>query len=128
MRIVNRCQSVLLAGLLVAASANAEELTPSLYVQIDQEVREITIFGMQERLSMLAEGADDEQQINASLAVQQSVGAVFAAHGTTAEKHAAYGTRNAEGIAAWLEENPQWKQSDAELARRFNALVAQFPH
>ena len=118
---------ILLAAVCATGTAAATEpLTPALYVQIEHEARQVTISGMQQRLQLLAQGGDTEVLQQADLANQQQVTEVFAAYGTTAAKHAAYGAAQADEIAAFIADNPEWAEDARRLDNEFDALVAQF--
>ncbi|OAD23923.1 secreted protein [Candidatus Thiomargarita nelsonii] len=107
-------------------TAIAQELSPEAYVKADLEARSITLAGMEARLTMMQQSVNTVVQYRQADENRQNVEAVFASYGFTGASHAAYGTRNGEAIAAWLEGNPDLQKQYNDLAVRFDALSSQF--
>jgi hypothetical protein len=105
---------------MTAPTQAADELTPYDFVVIDLDVREVTLEDMIARIRRL-QGDSRSHGLKAAVntITEQQVGEVYAAYGTSPVAHAAYGTRNAEAIAAWLDAHPEWQ-------RRYEALRVQF--
>lgn len=117
----------LLAVACLASSSMADGLDgPDMYVYVDVSVREVTLEGMRQRLSLL-QSSDYSAESDAALDAQTRVqiADVYLQFGTTAGGHAAYGTRNRAQIEEWLEANPEWKDRYATLATQFRALSDQ---
>lgn len=93
--------------LLLLPLAAAAQLTPQSYMQAAIEAREVTLAGMEQRLTLLQSGADLQTEMTALAQSEARVEAVFQRYGTSAAKHAAYAAVHADEIAAWLEANPE---------------------
>lgn len=113
-----------IAGLGAASATGID--SPAEFVYVDLAVRGITLDGMEQRLALLQSGqytvAADEA---VDAATQDRVAEFFASYGTAAGAHAAYGTRNADSIRTWIDENPFWQERYAEMEARFDALSSQ---
>lgn len=115
-------------SLLIACSwVIADDIDgPDMYVYIDVSVREITVEGMRQRLALLQStgySTEADNAIDTNTRVQ--VADVYAQFGTTPGAHVAYGTRKAELVKVWLEENPDWKNRYATIESNFRSLSSQ---
>lgn len=112
--------------LIASVSAHAQSLSPQSFVQIDIAVREITLDGMNERILLLSTGsATSKDELALDKAHQQAVADTYRTYGTTANAHTLYGTHNAQAIANWLEQNPEWQAHYDDIAAEFESLSAQ---
>ena len=118
--------ALMLAALSAGATAQTGGLTPEAFVLIDVEVREVTINGMDDRLTARGNGASDTQLRALHEDNRERVDQVYAAYGTTPGAHAAFGTRHADAIAAWLSEHPDMQRYYTDLESRFEQLSGQF--
>jgi hypothetical protein len=111
---------------LLCFTAYAELDGPDMYVYVEVSVREATIDGMRQRLTLLQ---SPQYTLEADAAVDQltrvRIADVYAQFGTTPGAHVAYGTRNAARIEQWLDENPTWKGRYATLDSQFRSLSNQ---
>lgn len=118
--------TLLVALLFCAALLSAENLTPQLFVQIDTEVRAITLDGMRKRVELLSGGtASAQQETLLYESNRQQVTAVYRQHATTAAAHSYYAAKRSEDIDRWLEANPDWQYYYNQLDRDFESLSAQ---
>ena len=111
---------------LLCLNAFAEIDGPDMYVYVEVSVREATIEGMRQRLTLLQRSdytieADNVVDVQTRLRIAD----VYAQFGTTASAHVAYGTRNAALIGEWLNQNPTWKSRLASLDSQFRSLSNQ---
>lgn len=111
--------------LAIVPASFADELTPETYVAVEAEVRELTLEGMAQRVSLLSGGSNPEFEALLDAANRQQVRQAFQDNDTTANAHAAYGTQNADEIAAWLDANPDWQAHLDSLAQEFESLSNQ---
>ncbi len=121
----------LLLGVLLVGSpalAAAQDLTPEQFVRADVEVRTVTLQGLEAQLTALQQGADLETQTRLAEDNRQTVEAAFNRYGTSGAAHTAYGTRESEAIAGWLEAHPEWQQQYDDLTARLTALSGQLDH
>lgn len=107
-------------------AAVAEIDGPDTYVYVEVSVREATIEGMRQRLTLLQSTQYSVEGDNA-VDVQTSIriAGIYAQFGTTPGAHVAYGTRNAALIDAWVNQNPTWQNRYATLDSQFRSLSNQ---
>ncbi len=112
--------------LIISVSAYAQSMTPQSFAQIDIAVREITLDGMNERVMLLSSGSvTQEEELALDQAHQQVVTEMYRSYNTTANAHTLYGTRNAQAIANWIEQNPEWQAHYDDIAAEFASTSAQ---
>ena len=111
---------------LLCLNAFAEIDGPDMYVYVEVSVREATIEGMRQRLTLLQRSdytieADNVVDVQTRLRIAD----VYAQFGTTASAHVAYGTRNAALISECLDQNPTLKSRQANLDSQFRSVSDQ---
>jgi hypothetical protein len=112
--------------LSVMPTGQAEGLDPYKYVAVEAEVRGLTLDGMAARVALLSSASSTpEQEATLDAANREEIARAYRDNGTTPSAHAAYGTRHAEEIAAWLSANPAWQQHLDDLASEFDSLLNQ---
>jgi hypothetical protein len=112
---------------MACSSGLADSLDgPDMYVYVEVSVREITVEGMRQRLALL-QSSDYTKQADEAIDTntQVLVADIYKQFGTTASSHVAYGTRHAEQVKSWLEENPSWQSRYAALDSQFRSLSNQ---
>lgn len=117
--------TALLAGVLTQAQGRpaSAALDPERYTAVESEVRQATVDALRRRLTRLegrGGGHEVQQALDEESRVQ--VAGIFKRHHTTAESHAAYGTRNAARIAAWLRAHPGAAKRLDDLAAELAAV------
>lgn len=126
---------ILLACTVATSTAAQTPPAPNLhpferYVAVDVTVRELTVEGMRTRLALLRDTADPAQRQHADEQLdgetQQRIASFYAASGTSASRHAAFGSRFEPLIAQWLDEHPDWRSRTAAVDAEFQSLSSQF--
>ncbi|RFA30104.1 hypothetical protein CAI21_07845 [Alkalilimnicola ehrlichii] len=97
-------------------------LTPETFLQLEVEVRELTLAGMERRIELLANQATRVEDTSLDNRTRRTIDAVYAEYGTSAGEHAAYGRQNSQAIEAWLDDNPSWKFRLLYLDNQFETL------
>jgi ribosomal protein L31 len=110
---------------LLAGNAAAGDLSPETFLRANSEARKLTLDGMEKRIALLQKGATQEQQMAVAEQTNVAIEAIFKKYGTTGPEHTAYSTYHQEQIDAWLQTHPSWKQDEADLNQRFQALSKQ---
>ena len=108
-----------------SAFAFASQLTPETLVRADVQARETTLDGMQMQIDLLQQSASPDALMQASMANQAAVEAVFAAHGTTGARHSAEWTQQREAVEEWLTVHSDWQQTYQNLNTKFQSLAQQ---
>ena len=106
----------------VAANPGVEQ-----FVRVEADLRAATNEGMRRRLVLLDSpeySAEADERLDAE--TRGRVAAVYAAHGTTAAAHSAFGTRYAAEIEAWVMQHPEWRSRQQALQSEFESLSSQF--
>lgn len=117
--------TALLAGVLAQGQGKAASaaLDPERYIAVEVEVRQATVDALHRRLTRLqGRGGGDEVQLALDDESRVQVAGIFRRHRTTAEAHAAYGTRNAARVAAWLRAHPGPAKRLDDLAAELSAV------
>lgn len=97
------------------------------FLTIEAELRAATNEGMRQRLALLGSpDYSEEADERLDARTRARVAAVYAAHGTTAAGHAAFGTRHADEIEAWVVQHPEWRSRQQALQSEFESLSSQF--
>ena len=127
MRLISPVKLTLTAAMLLTALAvSAGELVPQTWVATEAAVRELTVAGVSERLALLSSG-NSTLRSEAVIAERnrQAVSRAYRDNGTTPTAHAAYGSRHATEIEAWLDANPEWQSYLDSLMVEFEELSSQ---
>jgi len=114
----------LIAG-LASGSVLACEYSVAEFVVVDLEVRELTIAGMEERLSFLLSDAGGEQAYAQDANVQSAIKAAYAAQGCHPLGHHQFAAKNAEQIADYYVNNQLAAGVLNDITDRFEAVSAQ---
>ena len=110
---------------LQCAIAVASPWTPEALVRADVQARKATLNGMQTQIDLRLQNASPNALMQASMANQASVDAVFAAYGTTGARHSAEWTRQREAVDEWLTVHFDWQQTYQNLDAKFQSLAQQ---
>lgn len=111
---------------LLCATARAEIDGPDMFVYVEVSVREITLEGMRQRLALLNSSGYTVEADNAvDAGTRVRIADIYAQFRTTAGAHVAYGTKHAQAIEAWLDQNPTWRSRYATLDSQFRSLSDQ---
>jgi len=112
---------LLLALVSCGATAMAQAMSPTIYVNIELKIRQLTNDGMAQRLFLLRLQDEDslQHQNDLDFETRTLINAVYRGHGVTAGIHTAFGSQHAQSIASYLNENP-------EKAERFNIIQSEF--
>lgn len=105
--------------------AVASPLTPETLVRADVQARQTTLDGMQMQIDLLQQSASAAALMQASMANQAAVDAVFAAYGTTGARHSAEWTQQREAVEEWLTVHADWQQTYQSLNTKFQSLAQQ---
>ena len=108
-----------------ATFAFASQLTPEALVRADVQARETTLDGMQMQIDLLQQSASPDALMQASMANQAAVEAVFTAYGTTGARHSAEWTQQREAVDEWLTVHFDWQQTYQNLNAKFQSLAQQ---
>lgn len=110
---------------LQCAIALASPLTPEKLVRADIQAREVTLKGMQQQIELRRQNASPDALMQASMASQAEVEAVFTAYGITGARHSAEWTRQRDTIEKWLAVHFKWQQTYQKLEAKFQLLAQQ---
>jgi hypothetical protein len=118
-------QSFMAAFILILSGVAAASPTPETLVHADVQSREKTLDGMQLQIELRRQNASEAVLMQAAVANQEGVEAVFASFGLTGARHSAEWTRQRAAVEAWLETHTQWQQTYQDLDAQFQALSQQ---
>lgn len=105
--------------------AVASQLTLEALVRADVQAREATLDGMQMQIDLRLQSASPDALMQASMANQASVDAVFTTYGTTGARHSAEWTQQREAVDEWLTVHFDWQQTYQNLDAKFQSLAQQ---
>lgn len=112
-----------LSVMILSGQVAADPLTPGKWIEIELQVKELTVEGMKERYRLLAENTNLEHQYNADAQTQSQINRVYENHHTTAIKHQNYGQQHIKDIEREIMQNPVAQQRFEQVDRDFHTYV-----
>lgn len=98
-------------------------ITPQEWMSIELDVRQLTVNGMELRLTQLQQGAPKSEQLDSDASIQQAISQAFISHGTTAADHQRWKYYNKKELTKWLAENQEQQERLTLIERRYELLV-----
>lgn len=123
MRNIKNIFKVLLWVACVGMVSNVWAMSPEKWMDIELNVRQLTVDGMQQRLHQLQQGASISEQLDADAAIQQAVVRIFQSHGITAADHLRWKSSNQRALDAWVVENYDAELRLLDIDRQYRAVA-----
>lgn len=101
----------------------AETLTPGNWIEIELQIKELTVEGMKSRYHLLVDNASLERQYEADAETQSQINRVYEAYGTTPIKHQNYGQHHSDDIQQLIMQNQAAQQRFEQISRDFESYV-----
>lgn len=100
----------------------ASALTPQQSVELQIQVSQMTIEGMQNRLSLLQSDASQELQYKSDNETRELISQTYKDFGVTPTQHLKFRSENEQVISEYLSANPVYALQLDQLDRQFEQL------